>query len=109
MKVVRIDNNTAVEILPVTSLAEAKQYYHPSIIDQCAEVPDEVQHGWVYADGAWSEPTPPEPITPPPSDGERITSLEVENKLLKAQNQSLAERGEFIEDVIAEMAMDFYA
>ena len=46
---------------------------------------------------------------PPPTEVERLASLEAENKLLKAQNQALAERGEFIEDVIAEMAMDFYA
>jgi hypothetical protein len=45
----------------------------------------------------------------PSEQDKKLASLEVENKLLKAQNQALAERGEFIEDVIAEMAMDFYA
>lgn len=43
-----------------------------------------------------------------PTAAERITALEVENHLLKAQNQALADRAEFIEDVIAEMAMQVY-
>lgn len=39
---------------------------------------------------------------------ERIAELEEENKLLKAQNTALSDRADFIEDVIAEMAMQVY-
>ena len=109
MKIVRIDSNMVVELMPIASITEAERLYHPAILVQCTEATDEVAVGWQYIDGQWKEPTPPEPVAPPPSLEDRFTSLEAENKLLKAQNQALAERGEFIEDVIAEMAMDFYA
>ena len=109
MKIVRIENNAVVEILPVALFTEVERLYHPTILAHCAEAPDAVVVGWQYIDGVWSEPTPSEPVTRPPSVEELFASLEAENKLLKAQNQALAERGEFIEDVIAEMAMDFYA
>lgn len=45
-----------------------------------------------------------EPSAPPKSNAE----LQAENALLRAQVQSLADRGEFIEDCIAEMAMQVY-
>ena len=37
-----------------------------------------------------------------------VTALEEENALLKAQVSALSGRGEFIEEVIAEMAMQVY-
>ncbi|QVY60921.1 hypothetical protein [Cytobacillus gottheilii] len=37
-----------------------------------------------------------------------FNKLKDENTLLKAQNSSLSERADFIEDVIAEMAMNVY-
>ena len=43
----------------------------------------------------------------PPNELERRKLLE-ENALLRAQVQALADRGEFIEDCIAEMAMQVY-
>jgi hypothetical protein len=45
------------------------------------------------------------PVYQPPV----MEQLAAENKLLKAQNQALADRAEFIEDVIAEMAMMLYS
>lgn len=45
-----------------------------------------------------------QPPEPPKSNAE----LQAENELLRAQVQSLADRGEFIEDCIAEMAMKVY-
>lgn len=45
-----------------------------------------------------------QPPEPPKSNAE----LQAENELLRAQVQSLADRGEFIEDCIAEMAMQVY-
>lgn len=37
-----------------------------------------------------------------------IEQLQQENLLLKAQNNALSERADFIEDIIAEMAMQVY-
>ena len=49
----------------------------------------------------------------PPFDcrpqSEQINSLKNENALLKAQLQAQTERSDFIEDCIAEMAMQVYA
>lgn len=45
----------------------------------------------------------------PSEQDAKFAALEAENKLLKARIQVQTERAEFIEDVIAEMAMDFYA
>ena len=52
---------------------------------------------------------PYNPPLPPPSDSERIEALETENALLKAQLRAQTERSDFIEDCIAEMAMQAYA
>ena len=59
---------------------------------------------------AWRERTqeemdadyvPPEPV-------KTVDELAAENDLLRAQIQALSDRGEFIEDCIAEMAMQVY-
>lgn len=42
------------------------------------------------------------------SPEEQMEKLEAENKLLKARNQALSERADFIEDLIAEIAMQVY-
>ena len=44
------------------------------------------------------------PSAPPKTNAE----LEAENALLKAQIQAVSDRGDFVEDVIAEMAMQVY-
>lgn len=62
---------------------------------------EELQAAWDAIKDLPSEPVPPTAV-------ERIASLETENNLLKAQNQALADRAEFIEDIIAEMAMKVY-
>lgn len=46
----------------------------------------------------------PVPVVPPTNE-----ELEQENKLLRAQIQAAADRQDFIEDCIAEMAMQVYA
>lgn len=43
-----------------------------------------------------------------PSNEEKMAQLEQENKLLKLQNQANMERMEFVEDLIAEIAMKIY-
>ena len=44
----------------------------------------------------------------PPQPVKTVDELAAENDLLRAQVQSLADRGEFIENCIAEMAMQVY-
>lgn len=51
-------------------------------------------------DGDWA---------PMGTDQDPLESLQTENTLLRAQVQALADRGEFLEDCIAEMAMVVYA
>lgn len=48
-----------------------------------------------------SDYVPPEPV-------KTVDELAAENELLRAQVQALSDRGEFIEDCIAEMAMQVY-
>ena len=59
----------------------------------------------------FSYPDPNEPEAPPIYEvplSSKIASLEQENQLLKAQNNALSERADFIEDVVAEMATQVY-
>lgn len=44
----------------------------------------------------------------PPQPVKTVDELAAENELLRAQVQALSDRGEFIEDCIAEMAMQVY-
>lgn len=57
------------------------------------------------------ENTPSEPDSEPEYTvplTEQIANLEKENSLLKAQNQAVSERADFIEDLIAELAQRVY-
>ncbi|MEK5038967.1 hypothetical protein [Sporosarcina sp. FSL K6-3457] len=59
----------------------------------------------------FSYPDPNEPEAPPIYEAplsEKVASLEQENQLLKAQNNALSDRADFIEDVVAEMAIQVY-
>ncbi|MCT6925407.1 hypothetical protein [Metasolibacillus sp.] len=47
----------------------------------------------------------PTPILPTPTAEERMTQLEQENKLLKAQNAALVEQTEFHEEVLTEIIL----
>ncbi|WP_197716124.1 hypothetical protein [Priestia endophytica] len=64
---------------------------------------------FTYTDSGEStpnEPTPEPAYTAPLT--EQIANLEKENALLKAQNQAVSERADFIEDLIAELAKRVY-
>lgn len=65
----------------------------------------EHQQDWRLVDGNWQyNPLPePEPAADP------VTELQAENVLLRAQIQALSDRGEFVEDCIAEMATQVYS
>ncbi len=58
----------------------------------------------------WRERTPEEMDADyvPPQPVKTVDELAAENELLRAQVQALSDRGEFIEDCIAEMAMQVY-
>lgn len=51
----------------------------------------------------------PEPVDPPPTTEERVTALESENAMLKAQVSAQSDQMDFYEDCIAEMAAVVYA
>ena len=55
---------------------------------------------------AWEQAHPAPEVEPSPKSN---AELEQENKLLKAQLNAATERSDFIEDCIAEMAMQVYA
>lgn len=51
---------------------------------------------------------PPDPPAPEPAIQERVKTLELENALLKAQLQAQTDRSDFVEDCIAELAVQVY-
>lgn len=53
-----------------------------------------------------NEPEAPQEFRPPLSM--EVEELKQENELLKAQNNAISERADFIEDVVAEMAIQVY-
>lgn len=79
-----------------------KPIYDERGIPRYAYVPD--------SEPAWRERTQEEMDADyvPPQPVKTVDELAAENDLLRAQVQSLADRGEFIEDCIAEMAMQVY-
>lgn len=101
------------------SVDETVGLYPPDVV--FVEAPDNVFEGWGYIDGKFIPPEPPEgflydPFTgtfylensAPPKPPKTLEELERENKLLKAQLQAQSDRADFIEDCIAEMAMQVY-
>lgn len=66
MKVVRLENNKIVEIIPEYALPVSK-WYGEEFASHCVEAPDEVEQGWMLKDGVFSiasyEPTLQEQIS----------------------------------------------
>ena len=80
-----------------------KSLYDERGIPRYAYVPD--------GSPAWRERTKEEmdaDYVPPPDPPKSNAELQAENELLRAQVKALSDRGEFIEDCIAEMAMQVY-
>lgn len=101
MKVVYLLGTTVREIVPF-SLEQIPSLYGKQFSQSCIEAPDQVQPNWKYnpITGAFSEPVD--------EDEPSLESLQAENKLLKAQLQAQSDRSDFIEDCIAEMAIQVY-
>ena len=47
MKIVRVEGNVVVEIIPKEATPVSK-WYNQSFAKQCVEAPDEVQNNWYY-------------------------------------------------------------
>ena len=83
----------------VSLLAGEVEANHMILLDDETDV----LPGDIYTDGEWTRPEQRLPQGPASS-----ATLEAENHLLKTQNQVLSDRAEFIEDVIAEIAIEIY-
>lgn len=56
MKIVRLENGTAAEIIPPYA-TPVEKWYGAAFAALCAEAPDEVEQNWTRnADGTWSAP-----------------------------------------------------
>ena len=57
----RIVNGRAVDVVP-----SVKDRFHPSLVAQFVQCPDEVQAGWIYDSetDTWSATPPPDPVVP---------------------------------------------
>lgn len=87
----------------------AQNYYLPAPMYDNRGIP---RYAYV-PDGSpkWRERTKEEmdaDYVPPPDPPKSNAELQAENELLRAQVKALSDRGEFIEDCIAEMAMQVY-
>lgn len=109
MKTVRLSDNKVLEVIPDYALPVEK-WYGTDFAAQCMEAPDEVKFGWVYdpETDTFSEPSPEEDEPETPTLEQQVETLTASNKLLKAQLQAQTERSDFIEDCIAEMAVQVY-
>ncbi|WP_339308828.1 hypothetical protein NSS98_25320 [Paenibacillus sp. FSL E2-0274] len=99
------------------AVLEAQSDYADELHDWREQWAEGVEQGPepVYAppaqpDNLWIEGLTPEEIAELTKPGElsEIEILKKENMLLKAQNNAITERADFIEDIIAEMAMHIY-
>lgn len=99
----QIDNHTSKCICVSILAGEVEAEYMIPLNDEADVQPDDV-----YKDGEWIRPEPKPLYEPGPTKAERLTALETENELLKAQNQALSGRADFIEDIVAEMALKIY-
>ena len=117
MNIAVIKDGVCVNVCVFQDLKTAQSFLKANVWPGASEVleaPDGYGIGDSYADGAWTkapseQPEPVEPVEPTPTLGERLTAAESKNKLLSAQVQAQSERVEFLEDCIAEMAMQVYA
>lgn len=92
-----------------SELQEKEVYLIPA---NCTETPPpQAQEGETvrFVDGQWTIEKQPEPnLSEPPKPQPTIEDLKKENELLKAQIQAQSDRNDFMEDCIAEIAMQLY-
>ena len=56
MKTVYLVGDTVREVIPEYGLPAGK-WYSAEFASHCVEAPDEVEQGWTFKDGQWSEPS----------------------------------------------------
>lgn len=66
----RIIGNVAVDVCE-----NPEQIYHPALLDEFVDVPDNVKNGWTLIDGEWAEPVPAVIPDPPAEVPERVTVI----------------------------------
>lgn len=105
---------------------EARKLFAPDIIFE--DAPDYVFEGWGYDDSKegderFLKPIPPEGWlydetngtfydpnwVPPETTDQKVDRLEKENALLQAQIRAATDRNDFLEDCIAELAIEVYS
>ena len=120
----RIKNNVMCEFIPEIDLSfpniPIESRYDADFLSECISMDDisGLHTGMIYDPDTQSFSEPPEPEyapepipEPEPKPEPTPSELEIlrsENKLLKAQIQAQTDRSDFIEDCIAEMAMQIY-
>ena len=82
MKIVRVEGNLVVEIIPDEARPVSK-WYNEDFAKQCVEAPDEVQPNWSYdpETGEFSDEYPEIPI-PTDEPEEPVTTDDILNALL---------------------------
>lgn len=75
MKIVNIVSGKVYNVTPHKTLEETIGLYAPSIC--LVEAPDEAAPGWLYADGAFTQPKPTTEPNPEPVPERQPTNAEV--------------------------------
>lgn len=66
----RIIDSTAVDVCE-----NPEQIYHPALLDEFVDVPDNVKNGWTLIEGEWAEPVTAVIPEPPAEVPERVTVI----------------------------------
>lgn len=99
MKYTRIINGTAID----TRNESPDGCFTPNIASEFVVCPDEVQDGWIFADGAWDAPAPPAPWVEPSPAPPQVTPVQF--KLLFTPAERVAVKAARATDAMID---DFY-
>lgn len=112
-KYVYIENSVVVtiedEYIDIFPDIHISKRFSAEFLNKCVIVDEtvDVRPGMIYEDGVFKDPPEPDPSDIPPIvEPGQPTPTEVD--ILKAQIRASADRQEFIEELIAEMAMIVY-
>lgn len=99
MKHTRIINGVAVD----TRVESPAGYFTPNIAAEFVACPDEVQDGWIFADGTWAAPDAPAPWVEPAPTPPQVTLVQF--KLLFTPAERVAIKAARATDAMID---DFY-
>lgn len=113
MKLFQVFSDICYKEYPNETLQSVKEKYAPDII--FVEAPDYIFEGWGYLKDKFIKPTPPEgwlydDATGTFYDPNYIPPIPIDSQVntLKAQLKAQTESSTFLEDCIAEMALQVY-